>query len=184
MKRLLPILFALILVPLPLMAGEDGIVVRTSPLFASANYSSSRIGQVKAGTEVSIETRIGGWKRIVSAAPALDGWIRSYQVRDAASAPPVRTDDSGSDSRGFLDGLASFSRKASSFFRSDAERTSSSTATIGVRGLSEDEIKSARPDFDEYKKLQLFASNSARVVKFARQGGLRAIKVPHVAGPK
>ena len=184
MKCLIPILFALILAAWPVMAGDEGIVVRTSPLFASANYSSKRIGQVEAGTAVSIERRVGGWKRIVLAMPALDGWVRSYQVRDAATAPALRTEESGSDSRGFLDGLASFSRKASSFFRSGSQRTSSSSATIGVRGLSEDEIKSARADFDEFGKLRLFASDAARAAKFARQGGLRAIRVPHVAGPK
>ena len=84
------------------------------------------------------------------------------------------------DSRGFLSGLAAFSRKASSFFRSDRRNTSSGTATIGVRGLSEAEIKSAQADFAEFEKMKGFGSDRARARTFAREGRLQARAVPHI----
>jgi hypothetical protein len=80
--------------------------------------------------------------------------------------------------------LASFSRKASSFFKSDRSATSSGTATIGVRGLSEDEIKTAQADFAEFEKMQRFASNGKRAGSFARQGKLSSTRVPHISGNK
>jgi hypothetical protein len=74
--------------------------------------------------------------------------------------------------------LASFSRKASSFFKSDRSATSSGTATIGVRGLS------AQADFAEFEKMQRFASNGKRAGSFARQGKLSSTRVPHISGNK
>ncbi len=183
MKKLFPILVLLVLLVAPLRAEQDGVIVRTAPVHDKANYGSKRLGQVKAGTRVTISGRQGGWEKIVSQQQPIAGWVRSYQVRAAESAPAVQA-ESGSDSRGFLAGLASFSRKASSFFKSGDKSTSSGTATIGVRGLSEDEIKTAQADFLEFKKMKQFASSSKRVAGFSRQGGLKAIKVPHISGKK
>lgn len=180
MKQLLLILVPAILFSAPVAAGEDGIVVRTGPVYEKATYRSKRIGQVRAGTAVSIEIRRGGWKNVVSEKDGIDGWIRSYQVRAAATTPTVKVNDS--DSRGFLAGLASFSRKASSFFKSDSEVESSGTATIGVRGLSEEEIKGAEADFAEFDKLLDFGSSKKRSANFARKGDLKAVEVPHIGG--
>jgi hypothetical protein len=93
--------------------------------------------------------------------------------------------ESGSDSRGFLAGLAAFSRKASGFFRSSNSTTSSGTATIGVRGLSEAQINAATPDYDEFKKMQQYASDNTRLVEFSQSGQLSVNNVQHlVAGKK
>lgn len=179
MKHLLSILVLSILLVAPLRADQDGIIVRSAPVHDKADYGSRRVGQIKAGTRVSIMGRQGGWKEIFSEQEAIIGWVRGYQVRVAESAPEIQA-ESASDSRGFLAGLASFSRKASSFFKSDDNKTSSGTATIGVRGLSEEEIKSAQPDFVEFEEMKQFASNGKRAASFSRQGGLTAIKVPHI----
>jgi hypothetical protein len=98
------------------------------------------------------------------------------------AAPEVVTEQE--DSRGFLAGLASFSRKASGFFTQDSTATSSGTATIGVRGLSETDIKSAKPDFGELEKMNTYASKPQRMDRFATQGGLQANKVPYISGLK
>ena len=88
--------------------------------------------------------------------------------------------ESSEDSRGFLSGLAAFSRKASGFFTQDATATSSGTATIGVRGLSESEINSAQADFDELAKMKQYASNRTRLTSFVAAGGLKANEVAHI----
>ncbi len=182
--KLLPLILMLsILLVAPLQANQDGIVVRTAAVHAQASHGSKRIGQVAAGTTVSIFSRQGGWKEIFSEDNSIVGWVRSYQVRETTAAAPVSAEPE-SDSRGFLAGLASFSRKASSFFKSGKDSTSSGTATIGVRGLSEQEINSAQADFAEFEKMQRFASSTKRAGSFAKQGGLSAIKVPHISGEK
>lgn len=183
MKHILSILLLSVLLVAPLRADQDGVVVRTAPVYAKANYGSRRLAQVQAGTRVTISGRQGGWEKIISQQYSISGWVRSYQVRAAESAPAVQA-ESDSDSRGFLAGLASFSRKASSFFKSGDQNTSSGTATIGVRGLSEEEIKTAQADFLEFEKMKQFASSGKRVAGFSRQGGLKAVKVPHISGKK
>jgi hypothetical protein len=87
--------------------------------------------------------------------------------------------ESEPDSRGFLSGLASLSRKASGFFNTSSSATSSGTATIGVRGLSEEELRAAKPDPDEFKKMLGFASNETRLAVFARSGNLEARQVKY-----
>lgn len=183
MKQLIPLLLLTILLAAPLQANQDGIVVRTAAVHAQPGAGSKRVGQLTAGAAIAISTRRGGWKKITAKRPALSGWVRSYQVRQRSAASTVAA-ESGADSRGFLSGLASFSRKASRFFKSDKGATSAGTATIGVRGLSEDEIKSAQADFVEFEKMKQFASDGKRAHGFARKGGLSAVEIPHLSGKK
>ena len=161
-------------------ATEQGIVVRSAVVYESASSLSPRVGEIRAGSKVSIFSRQGGWKEIYAENPALLGWVRSYQVREGEYAPAVETSAAEADSRGFLSGLASLSRRASRFFRSSGGSTSSSTATIGVRGLSEEELRGAVPDLGELAKMESYASNADRAGEFARQGRLAARKIAHI----
>ena len=183
MKHCLRILIPLLLLLAPAQADEQGVVVRLAPVYANASTASSRVGQLSAGTRVTIFTRDGGWQEILSEKPALTGWVRVYQVRAGNYAAQVVTTEP-EDSRGFLAGLASFSRKASGFFTQDSAATSSGTATIGVRGLSESDIKSATADFDELEEMEKYASKPKRMEPFTAQGGLQASKVPYISGLK
>ncbi len=172
------VLFVL-LVP-PLQANQDGIIVRLAPVHSEASSASPKVGQFAAGTRVSLFGRKGGWKEVFSSSKSLVGWVRSYQVREGVVTEQAQVQTPEEDSRGFLSGLASFSRKASRFFSSGSSSTSSGTATIGVRGLSEGEIKSAKPDLDELAKMQKYASNRARIDQFVLNGQLDANKVKHI----
>lgn len=160
-------------------ANPEGVMVRQATVYANASSSAQAAGRIRAGARVSVYERKGGWKEIYSQQPAITGWVRVYQVREGNYATQVKPQEQ-EDSRGFLAGLASFSRKASGFFTQDNSATSAGTATIGVRGLSEDEIKSAKADFRELKKMKKFASNRKRMSKFSSRGGLKASKVSHV----
>jgi hypothetical protein len=166
------------MLPLPLAAADDGVIVRTARVFQEANAASASVGQITAGSRVSIFSRSGGWKEIYSEEKSILGWIRSYQVREGnfTQAPEAKTEP---DSRGVLSGLASFSRKASSFFNFGGGdgRTSSGTATLGVRGLSEQQIKSAEPDAEELQHMQGYASDAKRVSRFQFAGKLHSRKV-------
>ena len=177
------ILFLLLLCSVSLRAEDQGIIVRQSTVYADATAASAIVARVDAGVHVNIFGRKGGWTEIFSEEKGIIGWVRVYQVRqgEVAEAPVSEQQE---DSRGFLAGLASFSRKASGFFRQESGATSAGTATIGVRGLSESEIESAQADFGELDKLESYASNANRLRDFTRAGKLKASKVPHVSGPK
>lgn len=164
-------------------AEQQAVIVRLATVYADASSLSARVGQMSAGSRVSVFERQGGWKQIFSDEKAILGWVRSFQVREASQLPvaEVKTE---SDSRGFLSGLATLSRKASGFFNNSGGSSSSSTATIGVRGLSESEIKSAKPDFKQLAKLKTFASSKKRMTSFTRKGSLKAKSVAYLPGGK
>ncbi len=167
----------------PLQADQDAIVVREALVYSTTNSTSQAVGKIAAGTRVSVFGRKGGWKEVYYEKESIVGWVRSYQIREGSLTPAVEG-ETESDSRGFLAGLAAFSRKASGFFRSSNSATSSSTATIGVRGLSEAEIKAAQPDYDEFAKMQKYASNNVRLVEFGQSGQLSVNNVKHLAANK
>ena len=181
MKNLLAISTMLLLCSMTSALAEEGIIIQIATVYAEASSTSDRVGSIEAGTKVSLFERQGGWKLVFSDQKSLTGWVRSHQVRSGyyAEAPRV---ESKSDSRGFLGGLASFSRSATSFFGlggSDETYNTDGTATIGIRGLSEEEIKTAVPDFEELEKLNRFASDSQRMSAFGSDGQLTTRQVAY-----
>ena len=180
MHRLLFILVFSLFFIAPLRASESGIIVRTAQVYADANIGSQRLDQLSAGTAVSVFSRKGGWKEVFSEEKAIVGWVRAYQVRERTLAQQQTQVETKADQRGFLSGLASLSRKASRFFSTGGSSTSSGTATIGVRGLSEAQIKSAKPDFEEFETMQQVISNDPRLASFRQAGQLSANEVAHL----
>jgi len=169
--------------PVPLQAMDQGLVIRNTNVYPRASGNDQPLGRIPAGAEVSVFSRQGGWKEIFSDQLDLIGWVPSYHVREGYQAPPVVI-ESATDSRGFLSGLASFSRQISGFFSHRDSATSASTATIGVRGLSEDQIRKASPDLLELEKLKRYASDKNRMRAFADRGGLAARQVDHLEAQK
>lgn len=170
----------LILLADPLSAAEQqGVIVREARVYAEPGVGARQVGTIRAGTRVNLFGRKGGWEEIFAEREEIIGWIRSYQVRAGDYAPQVEA-GTEPDSRGFLSGLAVFSRKASRFFSGDEGGSSSGTATIGVRGLSEAEIKSAKPNAAEFARMQEYASNKKRSKRFTKEGQLKAQKVKHI----
>lgn len=182
MKTAVATRFLLILLLLcqPLAASErSGVVVRSASVFDGPGIDARAVGKLEAGTRVSIFSRRGGWKEIFADDAAVVGWVRAYQVREGDYAPPAAV-ETEADERGFLSGLASFSRKASRFFGGGGASTSEGTATIGVRGLSEEQLQAAQPDFDQFARMQQFASTPERLARFKRNGRLRKQDVEHL----
>ena len=179
MRIALPLILSLLLLPVSLAADSEGVIVRTAKLYQQANPASPLVGQIRAGSRVSIFSRKGGWKEVFSADKNLLGWLRSYQVREGnfTQAPEAKKEP---DDRGILGGLASFSRKASSFFNIGGGATSSSTATIGVRGLSKEQIESAEPDIEQLERMQGYASDPGRAAKFGSAGKLRSSAIDYL----
>lgn len=81
MKKIIPILFMLLILPLSLEAGKGGgakkasgsmsVQVREAIVRSSANYLASPVGTLNYGDAVNVVENQGGWCRL--AAPS--GWI-------------------------------------------------------------------------------------------------------------
>lgn len=175
-KSIKRLITGLLLLHASSVLAENGTIISDTALYQRPSIQSNVVQQLKAGTLVSINSRSGGWKKI-AINKSHQGWVRSYRVRSGTLKISPQEQKSG----GFFSGLASLSRKASGLFSSRKKDYSfQRTATIGVRGLSEEQIKNARPDLDELNKMETFRSNKSVAMKYARQGKLAAAKINHI----
>lgn len=180
MRKLLLSLYILILSHSAYAASAT--VISESPLHQNPSIQSSVLTTLKVGTKVDTIKRNGGWKLITTNdSQSKTGWLRSYKVRQGAISIVKKEEGSG----GFFSGLASLSRKASGLFSSEKKDYSfSTTATIGVRGLSEEEIKNAQPDLKQLKQLDRFKSSKKSTLAFAKQGLLKSTSLKHLKKSK
>jgi len=185
MRYLVLLVFSLLIVLTPAHADGEGVIVRLAKVYPEAGSRKNSVARIAAGTTVTVFSRKGGWKEIYAEKQGITGWVRTYQVREGLYNKPENKQEAEADSRGFLSGLASFSRKASGFFGGGRKSAGSAgTATIGVRGLSEEEIKDAKPDLLELEKMQSFGSDKSRMAIFVSGGKLSASKVKHLKKKK
>ena len=165
-------------------ADSEGLIVSAASLKEDAAFSSKTLRELPIGILVKVGGRYGGWQHI-TVDEKHSGWVRAYQVRtdiESSQVPVVKKKQSG----GFLSGLSNFSRKTSSLF-GKKESTSNDgdlVATIGVRGLSEQDLKKAKPNAEEFKKLASYAVNENDAKKYAKTAGLKAADVDHLPEPK
>lgn len=176
MKTIHRIITGLLLFHASIVLAEKATVITDTAMYQRPSIQSTIVQQLQAGTPVRVDARSGGWKKI-SIDNSHQGWVRSYRVRSGTLKVSPQEQKSG----GFFSSLASLSRKASGLFSSNKKDYSfQRTATIGVRGLSEEQIKNAQPDIHELNKMETFRSNKSVAMKYARQGKLAAAKIKHM----
>src|SRR5215467_1611804 len=136
----------LLLVAAPAFAQETGYAVRDTEVKKEPYSDAQTVGTLAEKAKVKVLDRQNGWMQIESGAQS--GWVRMLSIRM----------DSGSS--GFVSGLKSLFTVA---------RTGSSgqTVTTGVRGLDKEDIKNAKPNPEELKKLAGFVASKADAEKFA-----------------
>ncbi len=155
---------------------QTATIITQAQMYENPSDQSRVIKQLDTGTQVSEILRQGGWKKIEHDA-SITGWVRSHKVRQGSIVIQEQKKQSG----GFFSSLASWSRKASGLFSSEKKGYSfQRTATIGVRGLSEEQIKHAKPDYKQLDKMESFRSNNNSARLYAKAGNLKADKVPHM----
>ena len=135
-------------------AGETGTVIRASPLLAQPYSDAASQGVVRGETGVEILERQGGWYR-VQADDGQSGWLRLSSIR----LGEAEEEEAG----GFWASLFSFTGRAN---------TRTASATTGIRGLSEAEIRDAKPDLVAVQRLDAFASDERDARRFAKTLGL------------
>jgi hypothetical protein len=111
--------------------------------------------------------RGGGWTQVD--AGGQKGWVRVFHLRFPATAS---TSDSGG---GLLSGL-------SGALGGRQRSQQAGIQTVGVRGLSPEELKNASPDAEALKRMQSFRSDAPGAERFAREGKLNAVTVDYDEG--
>ena len=139
-------------------AAEAVAIGRDSPLLEAPAAGAAVVAQLPQGTAAELIGRQGAWVHVKTAAGT--GWVMSFNVRYGAA--PSGSSASGGSGLGQL-------------FTS--RRTT--TATIGIRGLEAEDLKSARVDIGQLQLLDRYAAGRAEAEQAAQAAGLGAVKVDY-----
>lgn len=148
------LLAALLLVPVTANAGDQGTVRKASELKNEPYRDARAIGALVAGDRVEILRKRGGWYQVRSVRG--NGWVRMLSVRRGEARKGGAVDAA--------ELLALATGRAG---------TGQVVSATGIRGLSEEELKSAKYDASEVRKLELFGVTPAQAREFAASGGLK-----------
>jgi uncharacterized protein YgiM (DUF1202 family) len=147
-------LLLLVALALPAYAAlQTGTVTRAAELRSTPFSDGKTLKTLAPGTSVEVVKRVGGWYQVK--AGGADGWVRMWLLRFASSA--------GSGSSSTVAVLQS-GRSGSTY----------TTATTGVRGLSEEELANAQPDAAAVQAVDRMATTPADARAFAQQASLKA----------
>jgi hypothetical protein len=156
----------LLLLALPFSAwcAEAGYTSRELELKAEPAAGAQALATLPKGARVEILAEQKAWSHVRSGDAS--GWTLSFYVMKGEPAAEV--------------GIA---RRLSEAWSLGTERRAETTATIGVRGLDEEELRSAQYNAEELKRLERLSLPEADAERFAKQGGLVPQTVPYFPGP-
>lgn len=141
----------------------SGVMLKDEDLRAGATTGAASIGRVDKGAAVEIVGRKGGWTEISTG--GRKGWVRILSVRASTSGGSAD-----------LSGLIQAGSQ-----RADSGRV---VATAGLRGLNEEELKSARFDAGELMRLDRYQHDRAAAEQYARAVGLRHRDLDYLPAPQ
>lgn len=162
----------------PMLAtAADVWSVRNTHIRKSPAFGSKKVLPVSRGGKLEYVKRKGGWVQVKSG--NTKGWMRSYEVR--RSQLNIST-AKGTQKQGLANTIQGLSRSTSSLFGSKASQSTqkSVVATLGVRGLSEDELNKAKPDYKTLDSLQAYQANVAQSQQLAKQAALQPIRIKYI----
>jgi hypothetical protein len=152
----------------PAWAQGQAFTNRATDLKEQASAESRTVEKLPGNTEVKVVARGGGWTRVEAGGKT--GWVQVFHLRFPAT---TTTGESG----GVLSGL-------SSAISGKPRSTQAGIQTVGVRGLSPEELKNASPDTEALKRMQSFAVDKAAAERFAREGKLADVQVDYNEGAR
>lgn len=146
-------------------AAEPVTVERDSVVRAEPRADSTVVTNLARGATGEAVARQGAWVQIKSG--TMTGWLYSFNVRFGAAV-------------GASDGAGG----GSVFGRLFGPRQNVNvTATIGIRGLEEEDLKQARFDGGQIQALDGFAAGRDQAQAHAGRAGLSAVRVDYLAEP-
>ncbi|HTQ72658.1 MAG TPA: hypothetical protein VMI74_00065 [Burkholderiales bacterium] len=148
----------------PAFAQETGFAVRDTEVKKEPFSDAQTVGTLAEKAQVKVLARQGGWMQVESG--ALSGWVRMLSIR-------------------MNSGQSSFASGLRSLFSVARTGSSGQTVTTGVRGLDKEDIKNAKPNPEELKKLAGFSASKGDAEKFAASNPLlKSQKIDYLQAPK
>ncbi|MDD2684668.1 MAG: SH3 domain-containing protein [Gallionella sp.] len=164
MKFKLGFIFATCLLASAAMAGESGTALKADEIKVEPFRDAKTVAKLATGDKVDILKKDGGWLQVK--AGKQQGWVRMLSIRQGAAGK----------TSGGASGLAALA--------SGRAGTGKVVATTGIRGLNEEELKSAHFDAAQIKRLDSYTATAAAAGSFAKQGKLQARRVDYLPAVK
>lgn len=159
MKKLQLLLLISLASPMVLLADELGTALKIDILRAEPYADAKTVGNLAKNETVDILTKKGAWLQVKTKKTA--GWVRILSVKRGGV----------SSSTGSIADIAS-----------GRTGTGKVVSTTGIRGLSAEDLKSAKFNESEVAKLESNAISASDGQKFAKAGGLSATKLAYLKG--
>jgi hypothetical protein len=147
----------------PAPAGAAAVMLRDDELRASPDVSGRVLGRLAKGMAVRTLASQGGWTQV--AGTGQTGWVRVLSVRSAQAG------QAGADLAGMVEATSP---------RGPGQVVS----VAGLRGLSEETLRSAAFNPAELRLLDGYAMGRAEAEQFARASGLAPRDLPYLAAPR
>lgn len=161
---MLRLLAFLLLAPGAALAAEPGYATRELELRAEPVSGAPVAGKVEKGGRFEILGERKAWSQV--RAGSLTGWTLSFYVMKGEPAPEPRV-----------------GRRLSGLFSLGTERRAETTATIGIRGLDEEQLAAAQFNEQELNRLEAQRLPRSEGEAFAKRGQLVPQKVDYLAPP-
>lgn len=149
-----------------LQAQEILTTNRATELRASPDENAPSLKSLAPQSSVQLVERKGAWTKVKSETET--GWVRMMHLRGAVTidVAPQQT-----KSGGFLSG---FNRLLGG---NQAPNQRAQSATLGIRGLSPEELKTANPDAQQLSAMKSFAATQPDAERFAKDVPLKKADV-------
>lgn len=166
------ILLAAVLLAAATFAGaqEAATTSRATDLKDQGSADARTLASLPEGTAVKVTQRAGGWAKVEANGKA--GWVRVFHLRFATTSETTSSSGAG--------GLFSSLGSALGGSRTTSQKTT--IATVGIRGLSPEDLKNASPDAEALRKVQSYRADKASAERFAREGKLVPAQVDYAEG--
>jgi hypothetical protein len=164
---------------------SPGTISRSATLRAHPSAAAKAIAELPKGTDVEIKARRGFWLQDLSSESGTTrgGWGKFIRVRQASrgsaasSGGPAKKSSGSSSSGGFF---SSLSRGATGLFGGRRDTRPQSTTTIGIRGLSANDLKTSGENRNELTKLDAITPSERAISRFARKGKLQTHELAYI----
>ena len=143
------------------LAGDAATAIKMDSLRAEPFADAKIVGSLSKNDNVEILSKKGAWLQVKSKKST--GWVRLLSVKRGG------TSSSGSSISDIASGRTG---------------TGKVVSTTGIRGLSADELKAAKFNENEMKKLESHTLAPSDGQSFASAGGLNATKMTYLPGAK
>ena len=146
-------------------APTSGVLIKSETVYARPSTAAKPVANLSKGSRVSVMTKQGGWLQV--GVGTTNGWVRMLSVRTSGAV----LSNSGADLLGITQ-MATGKRQPGKI-----------VATAGVRGLSEEDLKTAHYSEQGMRELADYQVSGDAAKNFAKQGRLVKQNIAYLPAP-